>query len=148
MRKHTPCISLDLYSPLNRSGSRSWALLLNLFWRSDITQCPTSATQTHSLSTFCVEREHKRVSDSCPGLETAASLLPGKRIYRQIILRCSQTTAFLWTCFKTHHGAKNRKMCAHMRGFLSVLWLSPWGLQSHIRVARHCLAVAKDVGIS
>lgn len=50
METQIPCFSLGLDSPSNRSGNHSPALLLNLFWRSDIIQFPTSTTQTDGFS--------------------------------------------------------------------------------------------------
>lgn len=70
--------SLDLYSLSNRSGNCSPALLLNLFWRSDITQFPTSATQTHGVSTLWVEENRKGFQRVLrPGLDITALPLLG-----------------------------------------------------------------------
>lgn len=59
MKTHTPCFSLGLDSPSNRSGNNLPAILLNLFWRSDITPFPTSMIQTDGFFHFDGGRTEK-----------------------------------------------------------------------------------------
>lgn len=145
-KTHTPCFSLDLYSPLNRSGSRSWALLLNLFWRSDITQCSTSATQTHAFSTFCVEENRKGFQTVVPGWRQLLPSYQGKGFTGKLSYVAHRQLLFSGLVLK-HTMEQRTGRCARICwGFLSVLWLSPWGLQSHIYSCKTLVGCWKGCG--